>query len=178
MDEGGHGSFLRRGDSSVSLSGDGSDLRKTFDRWRRNIGMLPPEAQPQGGCTSRDWMITVRALSEKQHEYYRCPPPPHLDRNSVLPACISTQGGFDPIKRQRGAGLAPLPFRSFQAHSGTVRSRILALSLSIWGGPRGVVGVANMVSPGSFQLKSWRTCTAHPACQLENSRSTRVRQIQ
>jgi hypothetical protein len=37
-------------------------------------------------------------------------------------------------------------------------------------------GLTNLVSPGSFPLQSRRICTAHPACQLENSRSTRVRQ--
>jgi len=35
---------------------------------------------------------------------------------------------------------------------------------------------ANLVRPGSFPRHSCRVCTAHPACQIKNCRSTRVRQ--
>jgi hypothetical protein len=33
-------------------------------------------------------------------------------------------------------------------------------------------GLTNWVSPGCFQIQSSWMCTANPACQLENSRST------
>ena len=39
-------------------------------------------------------------------------------------------------------------------------------------------GLSNLVSPGCFSLQSGRICIASSACQLENSRLTRVRRRQ
>ena len=41
-----------------------------------------------------------------------------------------------------------------------------------------ISGLANSVSPGSFPFQKWRMFTGNPACRLEDSRSTRVRQRQ
>ena len=38
---------------------------------------------------------------------------------------------------------------------------------------RSLFGLINLARPGSFPQRSWRMCTACPACQLEDSRSTR-----
>jgi hypothetical protein len=43
-------------------------------------------------------------------------------------------------------------------------------------GPLSLFGLTVLVRPGSFPLQSWRICTADPACQLENSLTTRLRQ--